>query len=376
MDQRVDELLFRHLLANSTMPLLGSVIGAALVAIAQIRSGDAPIIIAWLGLICATVIARYWITRRCQTRIAATGYSRRESIRYALTTSMSGLAWGVAGLLVPGAEPLAMIITISAIQAMVMGGVLMLGAFMPSFLAFSIPAVLPAVVFLAYSGGAQNLILSVYSALFLFLMVIIANRVNQSLRHTLELGIEKEDLVKALTEARDQLAILAGTDGLTGVANRRRFDEVLESEFARLHRSKATLSLIFLDVDHFKLFNDTYGHVSGDQCLKSIAGVFRQFFNRSPDFVARYGGEEFACILPETNYEGALLLAEKIRSAVAAIEIPHRTSETADYVTVSQGVVTLDCTKITTAAEALEMADCQLYRAKLEGRNRVAGWCG
>ncbi|WP_045218186.1 diguanylate cyclase domain-containing protein [Desulfonatronum thioautotrophicum] len=175
-----------------------------------------------------------------------------------------------------------------------------------------------------------------------------------------------------LKRARDQLAQLAATDGLTGLANRRRFDEMLAQEHARHIRSKVILTLIMLDIDHFKLFNDTYGHVRGDDCLRSVAGVVQASLHRATDLAARYGGEEFACILPNTHSEkGAQAVAERIRQGVADLKIAHGNSPTADHVTVSLGVVITRCDQTTTPSGIVDRADEQLYRAKSQGRNRV-----
>jgi diguanylate cyclase (GGDEF)-like protein len=168
------------------------------------------------------------------------------------------------------------------------------------------------------------------------------------------------------------MTVLAGTDGLTGLANRRRFDEILETEFARLRRSRAPLSLILLDVDYFKNFNDCYGHVAGDECLKRISGALDVSLNRTPDMPARYGGEEFAAILPETEHDGAVAIAERIRTDIAAMAIPHRDSPVAAHVTVSLGVITYDCSMLDSPRDLVMMADEQLYRAKAKGRNRIA----
>jgi len=175
-----------------------------------------------------------------------------------------------------------------------------------------------------------------------------------------------------LFRARNELAILAMTDSLTGLANRRRFDQALEAELVRLRRLREKLSLIMLDLDYFKPFNDTYGHVAGDHCLRMAADVLSTLIYRAPDLAARYGGEEFACILPQTDHAGALSVAERIRSGVAALEIPHAASSTATSVTVSIGVVTMVCRRDTTPNHAIEMADRQLYRAKENGRNQIA----
>jgi diguanylate cyclase (GGDEF)-like protein/hemerythrin-like metal-binding protein len=376
LEERIGEALLRQLIANSAIPLIGSAVGSLLVAISLMGSIESHIVIGWLLLVYATLGIRIWLTRRCQGRLASTGYDAGDAFRYAMTTGLSGIAWGIGGVLIKGATPLAMIVIITAIQAMVMGGVLTLGTLVPAFTGFALPAILPMVFVLAFNGGGANIVLALYSFIFLVLMVGIAIRFNRSLRYTWQLTFEKEDLVTSLTEAHDNLALLATTDGLTGIANRRHFDTVLEVEFARLYRSKAPLSLILLDIDHFKLFNDAYGHVAGDQCLKNVAGAFQQCIYRAPDLAARYGGEEFAAILPETDYQGAITLAEKIRAAVAGMAIPHRDSSTESYVTVSLGVVTLDCTKIMSPLDSVAIADRQLYRAKSEGRNRFASWNG
>ncbi len=176
----------------------------------------------------------------------------------------------------------------------------------------------------------------------------------------------------ALKRARDQLAQLATTDGLTGLANRRRFDEVLEMEYARHVRSGAELAVIMIDIDHFKLFNDTYGHLRGDDCLRDVARVIREALHRATDLAARYGGEEFACILPDTlPSDGAQAVAERIRLGVADLRILHGVSPTAEHVTVSLGAVNGRCTRNMPPSSLVALADQQLYQAKQGGRNRV-----
>jgi diguanylate cyclase (GGDEF)-like protein/PAS domain S-box-containing protein len=176
---------------------------------------------------------------------------------------------------------------------------------------------------------------------------------------------------EALEESNRLLASLSITDALTGLANRRRFDEVLAHEHARHARSGAQLSLIMLDIDHFKAFNDSYGHVIGDDCLQRIAGVIAGCAARAADLPARYGGEEFACILPETDQAGAIASAEKIRLGIIALAIPHNSSGIADRVTASLGVVTITCDAGKPVSDIVVLGDQMLYRAKSLGRNRV-----
>jgi diguanylate cyclase (GGDEF)-like protein/PAS domain S-box-containing protein len=182
---------------------------------------------------------------------------------------------------------------------------------------------------------------------------------------------ERKQAEKALQESNRKLEVLSITDSLTGIANRRRFDEVLAQEFARHVRSKADLSLIMLDIDHFKAFNDSYGHVSGDDCLRQIGRVIADCTTRATDLAARYGGEEFSCILPETDSDGAVAIAEKIRQGIQDLAIPHNGSSAAEFVTASLGVVTVQCAACRSSVDIVTQADEQLYRAKSSGRNRI-----
>lgn len=171
--------------------------------------------------------------------------------------------------------------------------------------------------------------------------------------------------------AQNKLALLATTDGLTGLANRRRFDEMLAYEYSRHARSGTQLSLVLLDIDYFKNFNDNYGHVSGDDCLRQVARAIESVVVRATDFVARYGGEEFVLLLPETPLQGAVVLAEKVRKCISDLAIPHNYSETADHVTASLGVVSGGSIPGVSILDIVVQADERLYAAKAAGRNQV-----
>jgi diguanylate cyclase (GGDEF)-like protein len=189
---------------------------------------------------------------------------------------------------------------------------------------------------------------------------------------------EKDDLeilVQILMDQGDDSAQegeKARIDGLTQIANRRRFDEYLSQEWGRHIRMQQPLSLLICDVDHFKLYNDGKGHQAGDECLKRVAKAISQCY-RAGDLVARYGGEEFALVLPQTNAAGAMQVAERVRSAVAAVALPHGASPVCPFVTLSIGVAcTTPQPHDPTGARALiEQADRHLYKAKQLGRNQV-----
>lgn len=170
-------------------------------------------------------------------------------------------------------------------------------------------------------------------------------------------------------EMETELEELAGRDALTSIANRRTFDNKLAEEWRRAGRHGAPLSLLMIDVDLFKQYNDGYGHQAGDECLKRVALSIQQEVARAEDLAARIGGEEFAVVLPHTPLEGAMTVAERIRRAVEGARLPHGISRVSDHVTVSMGVVS-SCADIP-LADFVARADQALYRAKKNGRNRV-----
>ena len=171
----------------------------------------------------------------------------------------------------------------------------------------------------------------------------------------------------------DLLRKLVFLDGLSGVFNRRYFDQQLGVEWARSSRSHAPLSIIMIDVDHFKLFNDRYGHQAGDDCLRQIAAALKACLKRPADLVARYGGEEFACILPDTSFHDAIGLGNDLERKIRALRIPHAVSSVTDVITVSVGVATRTVDSAKDAVALVGLADAQLYDAKQSGRGRVCG---
>lgn len=175
----------------------------------------------------------------------------------------------------------------------------------------------------------------------------------------------------ALKQANDQLQHLVSYDSLTGIANRRRFDEYLEEQWRQGKREQRELSLILCDLDAFKLYNDTLGHQAGDQCLQQVAKAIAKVVKRPMDLVARYGGEELAVILPQTSQRGGFQVAEKIREAVKGLEIPHPHSPVSDHVTISVGVSSLIPHKNCSPKTLIRMVDNALYQAKELGRDRV-----
>uniref|UniRef100_A0A931D6K5 diguanylate cyclase n=2 Tax=Pseudomonas chaetocerotis TaxID=2758695 RepID=A0A931D6K5_9PSED len=227
----------------------------------------------------------------------------------------------------------------------------------------------------------------------LLLAFALADRINvmrqEKLRAQARLLQTQEQLVETLqrserelehrvTERTEELRVLNSrlqtlslTDALTGIANRRHFDEVLIKEWQHAQRAGYPLALPLVDVDWFKAYNDHYGHLAGDSCLQQIAHTLAATINRSTDLVARYGGEEFVFLAPSTGLDGAQSMAEKLVEAVAALELPHEHSPL-DHISISIGVASMRSDAASPPQSLLQRADAALYRAKAQGRNRVA----
>src|SRR5580698_5610567 len=184
-------------------------------------------------------------------------------------------------------------------------------------------------------------------------------------------------VVETLRDMTDQkraetaLKTLAASDGLTGLANRRSFDQTLAMEWSRAQRTKKPLSLLFADVDHFKLYNDLHGHQRGDECLRAVASVIGENALRPADLSARYGGEEFATIMPETDQKGARKVAERLRSVLAELRLHHGAASAGPLVTLSIGIATIVPSEEVCPDLLLTQADQALYAAKHSGRNCV-----
>jgi len=181
---------------------------------------------------------------------------------------------------------------------------------------------------------------------------------------------ELQTLKHELEESNEKLRLLSSRDGLTDLPNRRFFDETLVREWQRGRRRQAPLTLVIADIDHFKAYNDAYGHVIGDDCLKKVAAGLDKSILRDVDSIARYGGEEFAAILPETDRDGGILIASRMCDTIDRLNITHEHSPTADHITISLGLATIIPGTGTNATHLIQSADRALYKAKASGRNR------
>ncbi|MBT9516619.1 MAG: diguanylate cyclase [Methyloversatilis discipulorum] len=200
--------------------------------------------------------------------------------------------------------------------------------------------------------------------------VVLAAKV-RAMQRILQMRYSLVVLTRKLDAANQELTRLTSLDGLTGLSNRRHFDETMLREWRRAARYKRPLSLVLVDVDHFKQYNDTYGHLAGDECLKTVASALQAVSRRPSDLVARYGGEEFALVLPETDLSGARSVAEGLCDAIRALQLPHAAAASG-HVTISVGVASLmPGNGVGGPQNLIAEADLALYAAKSGGRDRV-----
>ncbi len=223
----------------------------------------------------------------------------------------------------------------------------------------------------AFSAGANDYLVKLPDTIELVARIRYHSRSYMTL-------LQRDEAYRALRVSQQQLLDtnlvlqrLMNSDGLTGLSNRRHFDEYLELEWRRAAREQTPLSLLMIDVDYFKAFNDNFGHLEGDEALRQVAKAIRSSSSRPSDLPARYGGEEFALVLPNTSPGGARLLAEKLRITVAGLNIAHVAPAPGASLTVSIGVTTIVPQPGSNCRELIQEADKGLYLAKNDGRNKV-----
>ncbi len=224
---------------------------------------------------------------------------------------------------------------------------------------------------IAFSEGVVDYITKPIDKVELLARVRSVLRLKHEIDHRKSRENELIEVTRQLEAANQMLLQLSFNDALTGVANRRSFEELIAKEWSRVARHSRPISLIMIDVDCFKIYNDSYGHQCGDECLKQVAKGLRNTLKRPGDFIARYGGEEFVVILPDTELEGACQIAENMRRSIDSLKIAFKESSVRDQVTVSMGIA-VTIPGIDSKLDLLiNSADKALYQAKKEGRDRV-----
>lgn len=376
LQTRIDEALFHRLLSGARIPLIGSAFGGLLIALSQWGSDKSDLFVWWCSGVYGVIVLRVWLLKRCQHRLAKHGFNYPLAYKYCLTLALSGLAWGALGLLVKDAPPMTVIIVITAIQAMVMGGVVTMASCIPAFFAFSLPAMLPTVLMFSFSENLSSLIMAVFSVIFYLLMIGIAYRFNQSLRQATRIGFENEDLIGSLKEAYHKISVqnqelnhVAHHDLLTGLPNRKLLSLRLGQAMELAMVKKTGAAILYLDLDGFKAVNDQLGHDAGDLALIEVAQRLSKVI-RGSDTLARVGGDEFVVVLsdlPEHSRASVEMVAQK---CLMVFEPAFHIRDEVCRLGTSIGLAL--CQEGQTIEQLLSVADKAMYQAKLMGCGQMS----
>jgi diguanylate cyclase (GGDEF)-like protein len=379
------ELLMQH---GRVAPMAANLVGAAIGMAALWTFFDAKTLLLWGFGLLALLLLHSWQMNSALTERRFITSPRPVFWTLVTGSALTGGVWSFTFISISEQLPtglqyllLAVIVIIAAISLALMVVI------REYFLAFVFSALFPIAWWSMARvwDGTQNLITGLLLLGVTALLVFASNGIHETFRRMLSLAWQQEamarelgqitnslrDRNRQLQEARRQLTDLANVDELTGLGNRRRVNKALRDEVSRVQRSGGALSVVLIDVDYFKNYNDTYGHPAGDEVLRRLGALLRRVSARAGEVVARFGGEEFIMILPGVGLDDAMQVAERLQRLIRDENIPHIASESSDRITVSQGVVALQPDADMNPGTIIARADRALYRAKNEGRDRI-----
>ncbi len=330
-------------------------------------------LLGWVGFLSFTVLVR-WMMKIQYERHSQTRTPRFWRGVFAVSSVMLGLVWCIWGLYVGAAiefDGLGLAILVITAAGLVSGAVASTSSSMVSYVLFTSPILLPMSVALLLVDNSDVKAIGVLMVVFFVITLRQVLRINAVLKQSITNGLELEWSRDQTERLANELYQQTTMDALTSIRNRRGFDEALTDEWLRAKRTNTPLTLLMIDADCFKAFNDTLGHLAGDDCLQQLASTLRSHVKRAGETIARFGGEEFAVLLPNTTLHEGVEIAEKIRLGVYDLNIEHPASIVADRVTVSAGVHCVSPSRDHDIKALIERADQALYQAKADGRNCV-----
>ena len=368
-DADVRAAQLEQLVAHGVMASLGATAAAAVAAVALMSVVDRITLFAWLGAVALVQLVRLVAVAAYRRVTKRKDQVARWTRIHVLLVVVSAVAFGVGPIVIWPAEPLHQLIipiTIGGLSAFAASAY---AAVRGAALAYPIITLTPVAARLFATGTQTHVLLGCLVLAYLAVQVRMSLVMHAAALQTLRVGFVNRALVEELSQ-------LVRRDALTGIANRRQFEEALTREWQRARRNGEPLAVLVLDIDHFKDFNDDHGHAAGDDCLRKVATALQGTLRLGTDVVCRYGGEEFAAILAGATAEQATVTAERLRAAVRALAIPHARSPVAPIITISAGVASQVPSASDRAEELVKSADVALYAAKRGGRDRVetAGW--
>ena len=329
-------------------------------------------LLSWFGIIMILYIIRLYMVNLFYKQPRNSFNIEKWKWIYVVSTFFSGIVWGLLALFLnpewPTAQQVALFIIFTGI---ISGAFNSNSSVFISYLAFYIP---PSLILIYASINQHTDVyydLAVLIGIYMVLMYATSLKYNKQLVNALELRFANEALANDLKSANEKLMHLADIDALSQIANRRAMDKFLLNEWEWHFKNKKPISMLVLDIDFFKEYNDTYGHTKGDKCILKIADILQSNIRDGVDLAARYGGEEFVVILHEMEAQEALNVAQKIILSLLSLKIPHQSSTISEYVTLSIGLSSIIPDNMYNQTKLFDIADKKLYKAKQSGRNKI-----
>lgn len=375
-DVEINQWVYREkikmLYGNFRQSWMLSLMVSALLAYLSVDSGSLTTGIIWWLVFAFIILLRHLLVQRFFKSDIPLGQYRLWCKRFFLLAMLSGIAWAAGGFLIGSELDQVGHVFVLIIMIGVAGGSIpLLGVHMPTMLAFQIPTALPYLAWVAIHLEDRGGVLITIGALFMLSVTITMKRLEKSVFENLRLKYEMEHVAEQLKDSNQKLEQLSLLDPLTQLNNRRYFDMQMDKEWKRALRHQEVISLLMIDIDYFKLYNDRYGHDAGDKCLRSVATILKAALHRPTDIMARLGGEEFVALLPSVDQQGAEKIARVMRTLLWQAGIAHEASPVSDYVTMSIGVASVIPQSDTAPLCLLKVADMALYQAKNKGRDRI-----
>ena len=365
---------------NQAQSWVISILASGIIAYLSFESDDALIGVLWWVVFVAITLGRIWNTRQfCDV------FAKGESInfkhwfsRFFALTLLAGAGWGVGGFVVGSSlDHLSQVYIFIVLIGVGAAAIPLLGVMQSVMLSFQAISTVPYIIYISIQLDERGGMLLFMFALYMVAVVSSIRRMNKNFGECMTLQFEKTQMVDALSESNqklqytnEKLETLSLEDALTELHNRRYFEMQLEVEWRREAREQKILTLMVIDIDFFKLYNDTYGHAEGDVCLKNVAQALRSCIHRPSDIIARIGGEEFVVMLPGIDENGASVLAKQMQDQLELTALTHASSPLGENLTVSIGIASVVPGNNATALGLFKAADKALYKAKANGRNR------
>jgi diguanylate cyclase (GGDEF)-like protein len=348
------------------------IISALVVVLIVLDSVPLPYITIWILGLLALIVYRIIDIGNTQKIIDEIDDWRPLHTRFVLMAAALGLIYGLGITFIFSQLTLIhQVYILCLVCTLVPSGLVSFASDRYAFYAYFYSLLIPLLVHIFLMAKSPYISIGICAAVFMAISRQLFLWNHKVIKNSIELKLKNEELLKSLQQTNTRLQQQNIIDDLTKIPNRRHFDEILEKEWLRAKRIGTSLALLMIDIDFFKQYNDTFGHLKGDECLKQIATELSKNLNRPGDFVARYGGEEFCILIPETDMDGAIAFAEMVHSAIVALKIDNPGSEVSKYLTISIGIAAIVPKNDDSYMDLIYTSDKALYKAKSDGRNII-----